>query len=232
MPPCVTCHHSEAGFCAAAFRSTAADPQQNRGQQEFTVVPARKQIVTQHSSSDQVFVLCAGWAFRYVQRADGARQIERFLIPGDLFSSISIFEDASHFSAKALTDVQICGFPRSEIREKCFADRGFHAVVAQSCVVDGRDAAKLIAVLGRSSAEQRIAYLFLHLTERIAARHVVRDRRYPLPLRHQHIADAVGLTTVHVSRVLSVFRERGILTLSGGVLEVLDLRALEVIGLR
>lgn len=150
MPPGVTCHHHEAGFCAAAFRSASAAPQQNGGQQKFT--------------------------FRYVQRADGARQIHRFLIPGDLFSSLSIFEDAPHFSAKALTDVQICGFPRSEMRERCFADPSFQAVVAESCVTDGRDAAKLIAVLGRSSAEQRIAYLFLHLTERIMARHVIRDR--------------------------------------------------------
>lgn len=176
-------------------------------------------------------MLCAGWAFRYVQLADGARQIQRFLLDGDLFSSLSIFEDASHFSVKALTDVRICGFPRSEIREKCYGDRGLQSAVAQSCVADGRDTAKLIAVLGRCSAEQRIAHLFLHLMERIAARQVIRDRRYPLPLRHQHIADAVGLTSVHVSRVLSLFRERGIVVLSEGVLEVIDVRALEGIGL-
>jgi CRP/FNR family transcriptional regulator len=80
------------------------------------------------------------------------------------------------------------------------------------------------------SAEERIAYLFLHLTQRIAARSVIREQRYPFPLRRQHIADAVGLTAVHVSRVLSLFRERGLVELSDGVLKVFNLPELQRIG--
>jgi CRP-like cAMP-binding protein len=85
-------------------------------------------------------------------------------------------------------------------------------------------------MLGQCSAEQRIAYLLLHLMRRIATRHVIREQRYPFPLRQQHIADAVGLTSVHVSRVFSLFRDRRIVVLSEGVLEVVDLAALERIG--
>jgi CRP/FNR family transcriptional regulator len=84
--------------------------------------------------------------------------------------------------------------------------------------------------LGQRSAEERIAQLLLHLMQRIAARNVIREQRYPLPLRQQHIADAVGLTPVHVSRVLSLFRERGLLELSEGVLQVFNLPELERIG--
>ena len=84
--------------------------------------------------------------------------------------------------------------------------------------------------LGQYSAEERIAYLLLHLTQRIAARSVIREQRYPFPLRQQHVADAVGLTSVHVSRVLSLFRDRGIIELSDGVLQVINLPELERIG--
>jgi len=49
-------------------------------------------------------------------------------------------------------------------------------------------------------------------------------------LRQQHIADAVGLTPVHVSRVFSQLRERRILALSEGVLTVSNLAELERIG--
>jgi len=59
---------------------------------------------------------------------------------------------------------------------------------------------------------------------------VIREQRYPFPLRQQHIADAVGLTPVHVSRVLSLFRERGLVVLSDGVLQVFNLPELERIG--
>ena len=89
---------------------------------------------------------------------------------------------------------------------------------------------ELAFVLGQRSAEERIAHLFLHLMRRIAARNVIRDHRYRLPLRQQHIADAVGLTPVHVSRVIGAFRDRGLIELSGGVLQVLDPAELERIG--
>ncbi len=62
---------------------------------------------------------------------------------------------------------------------------------------------------------------------RIAEQTVIRENRYPLPLRQQHIAEAVGLTAVHVSRILGTLRERGILDLSNGVLEVLNMRELQ-----
>ncbi|MFX5237466.1 helix-turn-helix domain-containing protein, partial [Acinetobacter baumannii] len=77
----------------------------------------------------------------------------------------------------------------------------------------------------------RIAHLLLHLMRRIATRSVIREQRYPFPLRQQHIADAVGLTPVHVSRVFSLFRERGIVELSEGALQVFNLTELERIGL-
>jgi CRP-like cAMP-binding protein len=231
LSACVTCAHREAGFCAAAFRSASPETPAHAGGKKVVALGPGRQILIRGNPSDHVFVLCAGWAFRYIQLSDGSRQIQKFLLPGDLFSSISIFEEAPHFSVKALTEVQFHGFARSEVRERCLADRDLLTAIAQSCVADGRDSAQLIAVLGRCSAEKRIAHLFLHLIQRIAARQVIRELRYPFPLRHQHIADAVGLTPVHVSRVLSHFRERGIVTVSEGVLEVADAPALERIGL-
>lgn len=228
--PCVTCTHREAGFCAAIFRPPSPDLLDDDSRQQFVVANAGTQLLAQGNSSDRVFVLCAGWAFRYIQLLDGGRQILKFLLPGDLFSSSSIFEEASHFSVKALTGVQINGFARSELRTRCFAEPEVQSTVAQTCVAEARDAAEFLAVLGQCSAEQRIAYLLLHLMRRMAAGQVIREQRYPFPLRQQQIADAVGLTSVHVSRVLSLFRERRIVVLSEGVLEVVNRPELERIG--
>jgi CRP-like cAMP-binding protein len=196
----------------------------------FAVAEAGKQIFAQGAPSDHVFVLCAGWAFRYIQLPDSGRQILKYLLPGDLLSSISIFEEESHFSVRALTRVQIGSFPRSEIRKRCSVDPGVQSAIGQCQVVDARDATEFLAVLGQRSAEQRVAYLLLHLMRRIATCHVIHEQRYPFPLRQQHIADTVGLTSVHVSRVFGLFRERRILVLSEGVLEVLDRPKLEMIG--
>ena len=229
---CVTCPHRESGFCGTLFGSPSDcfRPDQQRGWQRFFAIPAGKQIAARDEVSSEIFVLCTGWAFCYFQLSDGRRQILKFLLPGDLFSSIAVLDKTLHFSVKALTEVQVSGLSRSEIRARCAADPAVQWALANSCIKETQEAAELVTALGQCSAEERIAYLLLHLMPRIAAVNVIREQRYPFPLRQQHIADTVGLTPVHVSRVLSLFRDRRLVALSEGVLTVLNRAELERIG--
>jgi CRP-like cAMP-binding protein len=226
---CVTCPHRETGFCGTLLGSDS-EADQPRSWQHFGAARAGEQIVVRNQAYDDVFVLCAGWAFRYFQLADGRRQILKFLLPGDMLSSVSVFEKSFAFSVKALTSVQLSGFVRSEIRARCAVNADVLSALANSCIDDTRDSTELLTALGQRSAEERIAHLLLHLMPRIAARNVIREQRYPFPLRQQHIADAVGLTPVHVSRVLGLFRERRLLDVSEGVLKIVNLPELERIG--
>lgn len=180
--------------------------------------------------SEDVFVLCSGWAFRLFQLPDGGRQILNFLLPGDLFSATSVFEQRFHFSVMALTEIRISGMRRAEIQSRLAINPGILTALAKSCIAETEAADEMLTALGQRSAEERIAYLFLHLMQRIAARSVIREQRYPVPLRQQDIADAVGLTAVYVNRVLGLFRERGLAELSDGVLKVFNLAELERIG--
>jgi len=229
---CVTCPHRESGFCGTLFGSPSehSKADQPPGWQHFVAARAGEQIAVRNQVSNDVFVLCTGWAFRYYQLSDGRRQILRFLLPGDLFSPIAVFEKAFHYSVKALTEVQVSGFSRSEISARCAVSSGVRWAIAKSCTADTHEATELLTALGQRSAEERIAFLLLHLTRRIAAVNVIREQRYPFPLRQQHIADAVGLTPVHVSRVFSLFRDRRLLALSEGMLTVFNLPELERIG--
>ena len=229
---CVTCPHRETGFCGTLFGSPSGDSKAGRqlGWQHFVKARAGEQIAVRNQAYDDVFVLCAGWAFRYFQLSNGRRQILKFLLPGDILSSVAVFEKTFPFSVKALTEVQLSGFARSEIRARSAVSPDVQSAIGNYCIADNHDATELLTSLGQTSAEERIAHLLLHLMPRIAARNVIREQRYPFPLRQQHIADAVGLTSVHVSRVFSLFRDRRILTLSEGILQVFNLPELERIG--
>jgi CRP-like cAMP-binding protein len=229
---CVTCPNRLSGLCGALLGSPAQDPgaDQQSNWQRFVAARAGEQIATRNHVSNDIFVICAGWAFRYFQLSDGRRQILQFLLPGDVFSSATIFENAFHFSVKALTEVQISGFARDKVREIRAIDPAVQWAIDQSCVAEAHDAAELATALGQFSAEERIAHLLLQLIPRVAARSVIREQRYPFPLRQQHIADAVGLTPVHVSRIFGLLRDRGVLALSEGVLQVFNLPELERIG--
>ncbi|WP_244645680.1 Crp/Fnr family transcriptional regulator [Bradyrhizobium campsiandrae] len=160
---------------------------------------------------------------------NGRRQILSFLLPGDVLTG-SLFQGPLQFSVKALTAIQISTMKREEIDARVAVNLRILWAAAECCADEARAADETIAALGQFSAEERIAHLFLQLMKRIASRNVIRDERYRLPLRQQHIADAVGLTPVHVSRVLSSFRERRVADLSNGVLEVFDLRELQRLG--
>ena len=83
---------------------------------------------------------------------------------------------------------------------------------------------QLIVDLGRRTADERIARLILSLGERLARRNMVRENplEFAFPLRQHHIADATGLTAVHVNKVLTEFRRDGLIKLSDRSLTILD----------
>jgi CRP/FNR family transcriptional regulator, anaerobic regulatory protein len=89
-------------------------------------------------------------------------------------------------------------------------------ILGNVSAAEQRDIDERAADLGRRSAEQRGARLMVGLVERISAYRIGPDRRYPFPLLQRHIADLTGLTHVHVSRVLSEFRDAGVMNLSKG----------------
>lgn len=107
---CVTCPNREFGFCGPLFGPVPENSKIDRQPdwQRFVAARADEQIVSRNHVSNDVFVLCTGWAFRYFQLSDGGRQILKFLLPGELFSPVTVFEGAFHFSVKALTGVRVC----------------------------------------------------------------------------------------------------------------------------
>jgi CRP-like cAMP-binding protein len=220
---------SQSGFCGAVLGTAGSAQSTEPDWQRFRAVPAGRQMVLANQPTPDVYVLCSGWGFRFMQLPNGRRQILGFLLPGDLLTG-SLFQDHMHFSVKALTAVQVSAMSRTEVFTRIAANMEIVRAAAACCAAETHASDNLIAALGRLSAEERIAFLFLHLMRRITSRSEIHDARYPMPLRQQHIADAVGLSPVHVSRVLGAFRERGIADLSRGTLEVFDRRELQRLG--
>lgn len=227
---CVTCPNRLSGICGTILGPHDATAKQTEKTPRFFPVRAGGQIAGRNQAIKDVFVLCTGWAFRFVQLSDGRRQIVQFLLPGDMLCPEAVFEQRYIFSVAALTNVMVGGFSHAGICERHMVDSALQSAISRCSIAATRDATELAAVLGQCSAEERIAHLVLHLVPRIAARNVIREHCYPFPLRQQHVADAVGLTPVHVSRVFGLLRERGVVSISDGVLRVTDMTELERLG--
>jgi CRP-like cAMP-binding protein len=87
----------------------------------------------------------------------------------------------------------------------------------------------LIADLGRRTAAGRIARLMLDIWHRMEASGGLKDGAIEFPLRQTHIADATGLTTVYVSKVINAFRNGKFVAYSDRSLKILDIEKLRQI---
>ncbi len=190
----------------------------------------RRNIYVRGETSEHTYVVCEGWACRVARLFDGRRQILSLLLPGDLFSATSPFQPSLDFYVEAITEVRYGAIKNSELRAKLSEDPILLDGFMELCAAETNDAYQSIIDLGQRLAEERIALLILQLMKRLEARGLVHDLSFEFPLRQLQIADAVGLTPVHVSRVMSLLRNSGLIETQNGILRILDLPKLRRIG--
>lgn len=185
-------------------------------------LPAKTTICRAGELAPFYYTLLDGWAFRYKLIPDGRRQILSFLLPGDSISFQLMRAERLHFSVQALTEVSLCVFDRQQL-SRYVADSP--ALVARLDCLTARETAASddrLTDLGRRSAHERVARLLVQLCLRLQRRGRVDGDTFAFPLRQHHIADALGLTAVHVSRVLKTLKDDGLLSIDGQRLTVRD----------
>jgi len=192
-------------------------------QQSIRIIPARQVICREHDLHDVVPVICEGWAASVITLSDGRRQILSILLPGDLVSTALLFDDRADCLVEAITDVRYGTFKRTELKASLFRHPDLFAKFSKAWIEEKVQADQLIVDLGRATAEERIAGLIVDLKDRLARRGMVQSGTMEMdfPLRQHHIADATGLTPVHV-KVLSDFRRSGVFKIRDRSLTILD----------
>jgi CRP/FNR family transcriptional regulator, anaerobic regulatory protein len=219
---CRSCTVREAGVCGALLGGgdPNSPPQRTAIAQDFHKSHPRRNIYDAGANSDDVIIICSGWAFRFVHLPDGRRQTLSILLPGDIVSATSIFAGKMNYSVQALTKLSYCKYRRAEFENLLVTKPAVLRSFAAISSAEQERAEEAIVDLGRRTASERISRFIMNLMERLAARGMVRDAEFDFPLRQQHIADAVGLTTVHVSRIIGAFRQAGLIDISGGRLKI------------
>lgn len=185
-------------------------------------VPARRIICRERDFYEFVPIICHGWAAASASLADGRKQILAFLLPGDIVSTTLLFEPSSHCVVEAITDVEYRTFQREEIKNLIFKNPDMIQTLAKSWIDEKLAADQLAIDLGRRTAHERIARLIESLRQRLEARGLTRGMTMEFPLRQHHIADATGLTPVHVSKVLSEFRRAGLVEIGDRSISILN----------
>ena len=222
--PCPACPAGYPPLCRALIdpKNQHRDATQHPLSQDFEIVEPHRNIYLRDKKSDDIFILCEGWAFTFLQTADGRRQIISFLVGGDFFSCDLLFDERSSLSLRTLTKGLFCRMKRADVRGSIAASDETLNTIGRICVENERAKNELLLDLGRRNADERIAHLILTLAERLDRSGIAAGGDCPFPLRQRDIADATGLTPVHVGRMIARFREFGLIELSAGRLRILD----------
>lgn len=185
-------------------------------------VPPRRPIISEGEKADYVHIMVEGWAARSKTLPDGSRQITAFLIPGDFCDlHVTILGEMDH-DVVALSDAKVAYVPH-QIMEDLPRDRPeLGRALWWATLVDEAVLRSWISNIGRRDAYQRVGHLFCELHARLKLVGLVEDDRFELPLTQEVIADALGLTPVHVNRTLQRLRRAGLIELSTRSLTILD----------
>lgn len=180
-------------------------------------------IYRQGDRHGDVYNLVSGWVFLHQDLEDGRRQILRFILPGELFGQEPAGVSSMSHASQALTNISLCVIPSDRVTELRARYPGFGDRFVWMLERDTHLTMDHLTSLGQRNAIERVAHLMLELAVRSSRRHPLSPGdRFKMPLTQPLIADATGLTPIHVNRMLRRLREEGILDLRNGVLTLYD----------
>lgn len=188
--------------------------------------PSRRQILHQREVSDIVPIICSGWAASSISTQNGKRQVVSFLLGGDVASINYLFEPCSGRAIEAVSQVTCRKFGRSEFQAALARHPGFGAIVGKALAAERERGDQLNLDLSRRPADSRIARFILNLSSRLERRGSA-TKSFDFPIRQQQLADALGLTAVHVCKIMSRFRSAGLIALESRRLTILDRKSLQ-----
>jgi CRP/FNR family transcriptional regulator, anaerobic regulatory protein len=163
-----------------------------------------------------VYVVDSGWLARSRTISDGRHQIMVIFLPGEFCGIKTIFMTRQPDAIEALTTATARRIHYQEVCALAAKDFAVAMHLARQLAEDERHLHNWNIRLGRANAEERVAALLLELRNRLLRLGVQAQEHYILPLTQQQIADHVGLTTVHVNRVLRRFRELQMVSIQRG----------------
>ena len=171
------------------------------------------QLVQEGQAGHKIFLLHSGWACCYKHLCDGSRQVISFPLPGDFIGLGTIPFRRSDRACMALTEVVVSSVSPGSLMALF---QKFPQLAAAILWAASRDEAMIVerlVDLGRRNAVKRVAHFLLELGQRLQMVGLASEAGYECPLTHYDLADALGLSPIHVNRVLRYLREHELLTL-------------------
>jgi CRP-like cAMP-binding protein len=177
----------------------------------LSVYDPGKYVVREGAVVEESALIVSGFAFRHKVTADGDRQIVSVHIPGDFVDlEGSLLEVADH-NVQTLTRCEVAAIPRWAIVALIDQHPRIGRALWIDTLIDGSIFREWIMNVGRRDARRRIAHLLCEFARRLEVAGLGSTEGYQLPMTQEQLADATGLTPVHVNRSLKALEAEGLI---------------------
>ena len=169
-------------------------------------------LVRQGQLGQPAYILADGWVCSYKLLANGKRQIVDFQVPGDFLGLRSVLFRTSDHNAEAVTRVDVSEVSSTDLIDAFAATPRLATAVLWAASRDEAMVMEHLVDIGRRNALERTAHFLLELGARLKLVGLGTNAGYACPLSQYMLADALGLTAVHINRIMRQLREEGLLT--------------------
>ena len=185
-------------------------------------IKADQDVVREGDRPSQCCLLIEGFAARYKFTDKGKRQIFAFHTPGDIPDVLSLQLKTMDHTLGTITACTMGFIQHEHMRELLRQHPRLKDVFWRETLIDAAIFREWMIGIGRRDAKTRIAHLFCEMVCRLRAVGLETNSTVPLPLTQNEVGDALGLSTVHVNRMVQELRGDALLEWENGVLTVLD----------
>ncbi|MEO6298350.1 MAG: Crp/Fnr family transcriptional regulator [Paracoccaceae bacterium] len=187
---------------------------------------AGRDLVHQGQTHQAAYILAEGWVSSYKLLRDGSRQIVDFQIPGDFLGLRSVLLHTSDHSVEPITNIEVSEVFATDLIDSFTRLPRLATAVLWAASRDEAIVVEHLAGIGRRDALERVAHFMLELAARLALVGLGGKTGYDCPLSQHMLADALGLTAVHINRVLRQLREDELVTFRDGQVVIHDYQRL------
>lgn len=198
-----------------------------RAVESVELVPTGHMLAKAGQPLTHAVLVVEGLVARYKDLAEGQRQITEIHVAGDMVDLPGFLLKRLEHHIGALTPLRLAYIPHAALTAITEREPHLARLLWLTTLVDAAIQRERILSIGRRSALARVAHLLCELYVRLETVSLVDGRSFALPIVQLDLADATGLTSVHVNRMLRELRSRNLVTFRNARVDIHDLAGLE-----
>ena len=187
-------------------------------------------IAREGDRPSQCCLILEGFAASNKLRPNGQRQIMAFHLPGDIPDLQSLHIEVLDMNLSTMAPSKVAFIQHSHVRELCHTYPRLGDVFWRETLIDASIFREWMLCIGRRSATQHMAHIFCEFLLRLKAVGMATDNSFAFPITQAELGDALGLSTVHVNRVLQDLRAKKLIAWDRSTVTILDPEELAALG--